>query len=132
MVKHFNEQKWLKAIKYPDWYLKLADEYRKLMKKCDESNREISEEIKEEIYQFFETHLTKGDINIGETGPEWDKERKPIDVIVIHHTKNEPGITWQRLSAMHLIRLYAAYYASPYYENEKYIKGQPIYSGHFK
>jgi len=53
MVKHFNEQKWLKAIKYPDWYLKLADEYRKLMKKCDESNREISEEIKEEIYQFF-------------------------------------------------------------------------------
>jgi len=32
---------------------------------------------------------------------------------------------------MHLIRLYAMYYSNPV-ENEKYIKGQPIFSHHFR
>lgn len=127
MPKYFDEQKWIEAIQHDDWYLRLSDDYKRLMKQAEESSKEISEEIKEEIYQFFESHLEKGDIVLGKEGPNWDEERKPIDTIVIHHTKNPPGITWQRLSAMHLIRLYATYY-----EKEKHIKGQAIFSNHFR
>lgn len=132
MAKYFNEQEWAEAIRDPDWYLKLQENYKHLMELADKSDKEESDAIKEEIYGFFELHLAENNIALGSTGPDWDKERKPVDIIVIHHSKNPPGITWQRLSAMHLIRLYASYYASPYYENEKYIKGQPIYSGHFR
>ncbi len=132
MSKYFNEQEWLEATQHNDWYLRISDDYNRLMKQADESSKEISEEIKEGIYQFFENHLEKGDIALGKEGPNWDEERKPINTIVIHHTKNPPGITWQRLSAMQLIRLYATYYASPYYEKEKHIKGEAIFSNHFK
>lgn len=132
MAKYFNEQEWTEAIRCPDWYLRLQENYKRLMKLADESDKEKSDAIKEEIYKFFESHLAKNDVALGETGPNWDKERKAIDTIIIHHSKNPPGITWQRLSAMHLVRLYASYYASPYYENDRYIKGQPIYSGHFR
>lgn len=132
MSKYFDEQKWVEAIQHDDWYLRLSDDYKLLMKQAEESKKEISDETKEEIYQFFEDHLEKGNVALGKKGPDWDQERKPIDTIIIHHTKNPSGITWQRLSAMQLIRLYAVYYASPYYEKEKYIKGQAIYSNHFK
>ncbi len=132
MIKHFDEQKWKEAIKYNDWYLRLADDCKLLMKKVEQSDKETSNAIKEEVYEFFENNLTNKTIALGKEGPNWDEERKPIDTIIIHHTKNPPGITWQRLSAMQLIRLYATYYTSPYYEKEKHIKGQAIYSNHFK
>lgn len=35
------------------------------------------------------------------SGANQDAERKPIDTIVIHHTANAPGMTRERLSAMH-------------------------------
>ena len=132
MPKYFNEQKWTEAIKHDDWYLRLSDDYKLLTKQDEESSKEIHDETKEEIYQFFENHFEKGDIALGKEGPNLDEERKKIDTIVIHHTKNPPGVTWQRLSVMQLIRLYATYYASPYYEKEKHIKGQAIFSNHFK
>lgn len=132
MAKYFDENKWIEAVSHEDWYLSLADDYKNLTKKAEESSKEIAEEIKEEIYQFFENQLSNKSIALGKEGPNWDEERKPIDTVVIHHTKNPSGITWQRLSAMQLIRLYATYYASPYYEKEKHIKGQAIYSNHFK
>src|SRR6266542_5960103 len=100
MAKYFDENKWVEAIKHDDWYLRLSDDYKRLVKQAEESSKEISEEIKEEIYQLFENHLANKSIALGKDGANWDEERKPIDTIVIHHTKNPPGITWQRLSAM--------------------------------
>ena len=94
MTKYFDEQKWNEALKHDDWYLRLADDYKKLMKQAEESSKEISDKIKEEIYQFFENRLVKKEIALGNNGPNWDAERKSIDTIVIHHTKNQPGITW--------------------------------------
>jgi len=131
MAKYFDEQKWSEVVRHNDWYLRLSDDYKKLMKQAEESSKEISDEIKKEIYQFFENRLAKKEIALGESGPNWDAERKSIDTIVIHHTKNPPDITWQRLSAMHLIRLYSMYYSSPT-DSEKPIKRQPIYSHHFR
>lgn len=127
--KYFNHQKWIALLKNSDWYMRIYDDYKKLIKKSESSNKKIHNDIKKEIYQFFEDGLTNDLITLGLNGPNWDSERKPVDTVVIHHTKEKPGITWQRLSAMHLVRLYAIYYYQP---DEDDIKGQPIYSHHFR
>ena len=129
MAKYFDEEKWIKILKQPDWYLEIIDEIRSLR---ELANKNKNPEIIEEIYQFFEKQLEDNKIALAKEGPNWDKERKPIDTIVIHHTSLPPGITWQRLSAIQLINIYATYYANPYYEEEKHLKGKPIYSGHFR
>lgn len=67
--------------------MKLFDDYKTLMKKAEKSPKEVSEEIKEESYKFFETNLAESKIKLGDTGPNWNKERKSIDTIIIHHTK---------------------------------------------
>lgn len=130
MSKYFDKEKWSKTVKHTDWYLRLSDDYKKLLKQAEESRK--SNEIKDEIYKFFEDKLEKKEIALGQDGQNWDEERKPIDTIIIHHTKNHPGITWKRLNAIHLVRLYATYYSNPTYDNDKHIKGQPIYSNHFR
>ena len=89
-------------------------------------------DYKEQVYGFFEKQLSLNNITLGISGKNQDKDRKPIDTIIIHHTKNSPGLTPERLSAMELVRLYATYYASPTYEADSDFRGQPIYSGHFR
>lgn len=131
MSKYINEQQWLGIIKRDNWYQLINDDYQRLQQLADESEQAVADEIKEEVYNFFETQLGLGNVALGEAGLAWDKARKPIDTIVIHHTKNKPGITWQRLDAMHLIRLYAQYYLNPD-KSEEQIKGRPIFSGHFR
>lgn len=39
MPKYFDEEKWLEAIQYNDWYLRLSDDYKYLMKQAAESSR---------------------------------------------------------------------------------------------
>ena len=82
------------------------------------------------MYSFFERYLEGELLALGTEGKDWDEERKPVDTVVIHHTKGGGGMTWQRLSAMHLLRLYARSYLSP--STEKEIQGLPIYSNHFR
>lgn len=124
-----NEKKWERYIDRPAWYLKLLPDYKRLNKRA-EKNPELKTRLKEQAYAFFERHLETEDLQLGNLGPNWDEERKQIDAIVIHHTANLPGMTLERLSAMHLLRLYASHYIYPPKE-EKQIKGQPIWSGHF-
>ena len=124
-----NEKKWERYIDRPDWYLKLLPDYKRLNKRA-EKDPEFKVRLKKQAYAFFERHLRAGDLRLGDSGPNWDEERRPIDTIVIHHTANPSGMTRERLSAMHLLRLYASHYIYPP-KKEKYIKGQPIWSGHF-
>ncbi|MFA5048099.1 MAG: peptidoglycan recognition family protein [Patescibacteria group bacterium] len=132
MAKYFNEEKWSEAIRHPDWYLRIFDDYQNLIKRAEQGSAESADGIKEETYKFFEDNLADNNVVLGKEGPNWDEERKPIDTIVIHHTKSQPGISWQKLSAMHLIRLYGDYYSSPYNEAEKHLRGQAIFSHHFR
>ncbi len=97
-----------------------------------EISAEENREIKKHVYDFFEKHLSTGDIALGDSGKDFDKERKSIDAIVIHHTHNSPGISPERLSAITLVRLYATFYTDPYLDEDRDIKGKPIYSGHFR
>jgi len=130
--KFFDERKWREAIQQPDWYFFLTEEYKRLRQLRNGISVEENKEIKKHIYNFFEKHLSAGDIALGNIGKDFDKERKPVDTIVIHHTHNPPGISPERLSAITLVRLYATFYADPYLDEDKDIKGKPIYSGHFR
>lgn len=131
MTQYFDDKKWSEIIKSGDWYLKIFNEWQEILKRSEAQGEDVLKYTKEEVYQFFEMHLANHDISLGADGPNWDVERKSIDTIIIHHTKIPAGVTWQRLSALQLIRLYVAYYFSPD-EKERYIKGQPIYSHHFR
>ena len=111
-----------------DWYKTVIPDLQELMKQWVDDDRES----KENVLLFFEKHLGAGNIGLGQSGKEWDLERKPIDTIVIHHTHNPPGMTRERLSVEELLRLYAPYYFAPYDERDKSEQGKPIYSGHFR
>lgn len=124
-------QKWGQIIKKPDWYFEIISDAQQASK-LKETNLQEAKRIKEKIYDFFETNLIQENIVLGTTGKNWDAERKPIDTIVIHHTAMNSGLSLNRLSAVILFRLYASYYANPYNPEDKEIKGQPIYSGHFR
>ncbi|PIR41326.1 MAG: hypothetical protein COV31_01725 [Candidatus Yanofskybacteria bacterium CG10_big_fil_rev_8_21_14_0_10_46_23] len=127
----FNPNEWTKKIGDPLWYKDippLIDEYRKLKK----TDPEAYEHEKELIYSFFEKQLASDNIALGEKGPDWDKERRGIDTIVIHHTSSNPGLSPDRLSAMTLLRLYANFYAKPYDNDREKVVGQAIWSGHIR
>lgn len=126
----FDKNKWSEILKEPTWYEVLVPEIIAIKKSIDKGELP-KEEYKEAIYSFFEEKLKKGEVALGNEVGLWDEERKPIDTIVIHHTKNPPGLTKERGSAMILVRLYATYYFKPEAEDEG-IKGQPISSGHVR
>ena len=124
--------RWESLLGRPDWYLAIVPELAKIKKEAISLSTERREALAEEIYAFFEAHLNAGRIALGNEVGNWDVGRLPIDRIVIHHTEIEPGLTPSRLSAMTLVRLYAAYYASPYDERDAAVKGRPISSGHVR
>ncbi|PIR45166.1 MAG: hypothetical protein COV10_00620 [Candidatus Vogelbacteria bacterium CG10_big_fil_rev_8_21_14_0_10_51_16] len=122
---------WRSVLGQPDWYLRLLTELKALQASIASEPPERQRELKDSVYEFFETEIAAGRVAFGMSGHDFDAERQPIDTAVIHHTANAPGITAERISVIHLLRLYATYYAHPYLESEQHIKGTPLYSGHF-
>lgn len=131
MNEYFDETKWTEILKDPLWYIELKPEYQRLIETI-KNNPEKRQSIKEAIYSFFEHSLENNQISLASTGPNLDEERKPIDTIVIHHTKNPSGMTWRRLSAMHLIRLYTGYEGRIENQEKIFRERKPIYSNHFR
>ncbi len=121
MAKYFDEAELADMLTRPNWYLGLYTKYEVLTK--------IPEAV-EEFYAFVERKLAAGEIALGREGPDWDRERRPVDTVVVHHTHCPPGISRERLSAMHLIRLYAANYASPA-PSDYHAQSDAIFSKHF-
>ncbi|MGC9605193.1 MAG: peptidoglycan recognition family protein [Minisyncoccia bacterium] len=121
------------SMKDPLWYMRVSQAMEDLGKLRD-ADQPAYEREKERIYSFVEEQLRLGNVSLGTAGKDFDRERKPIDAIVIHHTSNPPWMTKERLSAIELVRLYAPQYAGkgPTYEANKEIKGAPVYSGHFR
>ncbi len=92
------------------------------------SLEQVAQTTRRKLYAAFEQLLAEQVVALG-TGHQWDDERQPIDTIVLHHTGSQPGITAERLNAMHLLRLYVPVYANPSPANE--LTGtEPISSGH--
>ncbi len=115
----------------PDWYLRLRPQYEELFARASASDPATASAIAEEVYSFFERALGAGEIVLGLNGPEWDSERRPIDKVVVHHTRRPPGIRLERLNVVHLTRVYARYYADPE-PADAHLRGKPIYSGHVR
>ncbi len=127
-----DKNKWTKLLKNPDWYVDIIPDLEIIKKEAVAKSQAEKKRVAEEIYSFFEEKLNNREIALGNEIGNQDKERKPIDAIVIHHTEMNPGVTKERLSAVTLVRLYAPYYLKPYDEREKGIMGNPISSGHIR
>ncbi len=127
----FDEVYWAKVIKKPDWYIDFVEYF----KQAESSFRDESEQLNQFRYQcrqFFEAALQKGEVALASKGLDLDKQRQPVDTIVIHHTSNKPGYRLSYMNAVHLLNIYAPYFVNPTDERERSLKGQPIWSGHFK
>ncbi len=122
-MQYFDHDKWKKVIRQKDWYCILRDELDQLLKQ--------SEEAKEEVEQFFETALHDRTLALAVIGPNWDRDRKPIDTIVVYQTHRASGISWRRLSATGLLSAYVPRYISPPPGAPQKI-GDSIYSHHLR
>jgi hypothetical protein len=132
MTKYIDEAFWRSALTKPDWYILLQDDFMRLEKLAEEEkDKSKRKQIKREAYEMVEQAVIDGTLPLATSGNNLDEDRKQIDTIVIHHTKNQSGMTLERLNAMHLLRIYGMYYANPTDEREVYFKGQPVWSGHY-
>lgn len=59
---------------------------------------------------------------------DWDAERKPFDMIVIHHSATKPETTADDIDTIQKKRLYVPRYRSA--DNDPFVKDLPIHSGH--
>lgn len=134
MASFIDPKLWRQALGYPDWYLRLADEWQRVIKLADEARDKDpaqAKRIKSEVYELIEAALAEGLIPLAKDGPDFDQERRPIDTVIIHHSKNRPGMSLARLNAIQLLTLYASYYSRPK-AIDKHWRGQPIWSNHFR
>lgn len=132
MGKFIDEVYWRQALMQPDWYITLSEDFQRLEKLAElESDYSRRKLIKGEAYELVESMLKQDLIPLAINGDNLDSSRLPIDTAVIHHTKNTPGMTLDRLNAMQLLRVYGMYYANPRDETELHFKGSPVWSGHF-
>lgn len=126
----FNETYWSQVIAKPDWYFEYVDFISSAKGKLGEGSEEFRSLIKK-LRHFFEAALLDNKVSLAQDGPDLDKQRKPIDTIVIHHTSAEPGYRLNYMNAVQMLNVYAPYFANPTDEREKFLKGHPLWSNHF-
>ncbi len=78
-----------------------------MMDNVRRESKEVQDEFKTSLYDFFESQLSRGNIPLGHGSGDLDLDRKEIDTVVIHHTSNPSGLSLSQLSAIELVRLYA-------------------------
>lgn len=132
MTQTIDKSFWLDSLNKTDWYLILTEDFKRIEDLAvHEPNLEKRKQIKREAYELVEESIKAERIPLAKTGPNLDDQRKKIDTIVIHHTKNQPGMSLNRLNAIQLLRIYGRYFANPTDKREKSLKGNAIWSGHF-
>jgi hypothetical protein len=84
-----------------------------------------------QVYALLGAMLERDEVPLAATGPNLDEERRQPDMLVIHHTEEDPAIPLMTLSAIGLLRQYGLLYL----ENDvlgRAVRGQPVWSGHFR
>lgn len=120
-------KKWKQNLRHKDWYILLEEEIRGLI------NLGVEDEnvkYKFAVYSLIEDMISKEQIPLSSSGPNFDEDRVKIDTIVMHHTGDQVE-TEHILSAIGLIRQYAHGYLGGDILGYK-VYGMPIWSGHFK
>ena len=133
MAEFIDQNLWRRELRKPDWYLKLTADFDRLGRLAESArtdNPGQAKRVKAEAYGTVERALTEGLIPLATQGLDFDRERRPVDIVVIHHSKNPPGMTHERLNAMHLLRLYGNYYARLPASDAQ--RGQAVWSNHFR
>lgn len=124
-------ESWSETIKNsPIWYKTVVPTLIKWEKQYSE--HPDKDRVKELVYGYFQDKLDNNEIFLDKDGPNLDVGRKKIDTVVIHHTSRPSGVTWQTLSAIAFVRLYAKDFCL--YDDQFGIKTKdlPIWSGHFR
>jgi hypothetical protein len=127
----FDEARWSALITKPDWYLVFNEFKSEASRKLKPGSREM-DRLNKTARHFFEEALKKDRVALGQGGPDLDAQRQPVDNIVIHHTSAKAGYRLSYMESTQLLNVYAAYYANPTVRGERGLKGQPIWSGHFR
>ena len=102
---------------------------RRSSKQLKEDKEQLNQ-FHKTVRHFFERALVDNQVSLAATGPNLDVERKAIDTVVIHHTSHTPGYRLSYMEAVHLLNIYAPYYANPTIVGEESLKGQPVWSNH--
>ena len=128
--KCINPHDYMNIFFNSQWYLKIHDELKEFFydyngKKENKSQKWLDR--RKELVKMISELLEANQIALGNSGINWDKERLPIDTIVIHHTSTSPDAPIEAINALGLIRLYAPEYSKK--EEEQF--GRPIWSNHF-
>lgn len=126
----FNANYWRDNLQYPDWYIRLEKDLKENIFPIVHDNVSLKK-YRHKIYELTAELMDFGKIPLAESGANLDKERKPIDTIVIHHTEEYPNIALSKLSAIGLIRQYAMHYLENDMLGER-VRGKAIWSGHFR
>ena len=130
--RYINKRYWKENLAKKDWYLKLQKEIREHVISPKSRTKE-AKKIKREIYYIVNEYYKKNKLHFGKSGENWDKERKPIEYIVLHHTSAPQDISLSMISTIQLLRLYVNQYLL---KKTKYgdpvVYGKPIWSNHFR
>lgn len=125
------QNEWRNSLAQPDWYIKLEPYLKEVIFPVVHDNEDLKAE-RHRFYGLVEEMLKAGQIPLAETGPNLDSERQPIDTVIIHHTEEDADIALDRLNAIGLVRQFAQKYLEDDVYGHKDLKGQPIWSGHFR
>ncbi len=126
----FRRAEWESRLTSPDWYMRVEDELRRLFFPVVHHDAQLKA-FRHKVYELVAELLESKRLPLAERGPDLDRERRPVDTIVIHHTEEEPGIRLSKLSAIGLVRQYAFQYLADDVLG-KHVRGEPVWSGHFR
>lgn len=113
----------------PLWYLKLDSEVKELLAK----NENDSEAKKQKRLEFFETigmMLSNGEVALAKTGENFDKKRKPIDTIIIHHSGISSTKAKNALDYINGSQMFSLY-ISEFLDAKREYFHTPLWSNHF-
>lgn len=126
----FERTHWEHAFRQPDWYCHLERELREALFPLVHDDPEIKA-WRHQVYQLAGEMLAQRQIPLAPDGPDLDEQRKLPDMVVLHHTEEEPDIPLEKLNAIGLLRQYGRQYL----ENDvlgRAVRGEPVWSGHFR
>jgi len=101
--KYINPQNYVEKFAATDWYLKLQPELQEYFYSYDGNKENKSQEWIERRKEFVKIVcelLETDQIALGNSGSNWDEERKPVDTIIIHHSNTPPDAHLQVINAL--------------------------------
>lgn len=117
-----------RIVSQPDWYLQLEGLIEAKILPAGSELSEVGKGERLELFKLFVDLYKQDAICVGKPQMDFDKEREPIDTVVVHHTSWSSGIDPDAISAVQLLRLYVPQFLNP---ARPYHRQTPIYSGHF-